>query len=82
MEIEPILLARNLTLNSVAAPNYKYMFGPRRFPYLICETSQKVHFLMLRLISSTERKKSVTPIKIYEELLTFCAQVTICCAYL
>ena len=28
-------------------------------------------------ISSTERKKSVTPIKIYKELLTFCAQVTI-----
>ena len=27
--------------------------------------------------SSTERKKSATPIKIYE-LLTFCAQVTIC----
>ena len=29
-------------------------------------------------ILSTERKKSVTPIKIYKELLTFCAQVTIC----
>ena len=28
-------------------------------------------------ISSTERKKSVTPIKIYKELLTFCAEVTI-----
>ena len=28
-------------------------------------------------ISSTERKKSETPIKIYKELLTFCAQMTI-----
>ena len=38
------------------------------------------HFGLLSwyVISSTERKKSVTPIKIYKELLTFCAQVTIC----
>ena len=31
---------------------------------------------MLYHILSTECKKSVTPIKIYKELLTFCAQVT------
>ena len=29
------------------------------------------------VISSTERKISVTPIEIYKELLAFCAQVTI-----
>ena len=29
-------------------------------------------------ILSTEQKKSVTPIKIYNKLLTFCAQVMIC----
>ena len=29
-----------LTLNYDAVPNYKYMFGPHRVIYLICETLQ------------------------------------------
>ena len=37
--LRPILLAQNLTYNSDAAQNYKYMFGPHRGPLLICETS-------------------------------------------
>ena len=32
MGITLVLLAGNLTLNSDAAPNYKYMFGPNRGP--------------------------------------------------
>ena len=27
-EVKPVLIARNITLNSDSAPNYKYMFGP------------------------------------------------------
>ena len=34
------LLARNLILNSDAAPSYKYIFGPHKVLNLICETSQ------------------------------------------
>ena len=36
-----VLLSPYIALNSDAAPNYKYMFGPHRFLYLICETWQK-----------------------------------------
>ena len=39
--LKPALIERNLTLNSAAAPNYKYIFGPHRVIYLICETSQR-----------------------------------------
>ena len=41
-----VLLDRNLALNSDAAPNYKYVFSPRRVFYS-SETSQtvkQVHF--------------------------------------
>ena len=36
--LKPVLFARNLTINSDVAPNYKYMFGPHRGFLLICET--------------------------------------------
>ena len=32
--LKPVLLRRNLTLNSDAAPRYKYMYGPHRGPLL------------------------------------------------
>ena len=32
--LKPVLLARNLTLNSASAPNYKYMFGSHRRPLI------------------------------------------------
>ena len=35
-----VLLPRNPALNSDAALSYKYMFGPHRVLYLICESSQ------------------------------------------
>ena len=37
--LESVLLARNLTLNSDAAANYKYMFGPHWSPHFICDIS-------------------------------------------
>ena len=36
--VKPVFLARNLTFTS--DPYYKYMSGPHRALYLICETSQ------------------------------------------
>ena len=41
MELKPVLLARNLILNSDAVLDYKYMFGPQRILNFICETSRK-----------------------------------------
>ena len=38
--LEPILLARNLTLYSDAALKYKHMFVLAKVLYLICETEQ------------------------------------------
>ena len=39
--IKIVLIARNLILNSDAAPNYKYMFGEHRGSfYLICKITQ------------------------------------------
>ena len=35
-----VLLAQNLTLNSYAAPNYKYMFGPHRGPLYVKHDSE------------------------------------------
>ena len=32
VRLKPVVLARNLALNSDAAPNYKHMFGPHRGP--------------------------------------------------
>ena len=42
--LKPILLARNLTLNSDAAPNYKQMFGLHRHPLYHSETHTIKHF--------------------------------------
>ena len=39
--LKPVLIEPNLTHNSDAAPNYKYIFGTDRVNYLICETSQR-----------------------------------------
>ena len=36
----------NHTLNSDAAPNYKYVFGVRTALYLICEKSHLAHIIL------------------------------------
>ena len=40
-ELKPVLLARSLTLNTDAAPYYKYMIGPNSGPLShLCKTSE------------------------------------------
>ena len=39
-DVKLVLLDQNIPVNSIAAPSYKYLFGPRSGIYLISQTSQ------------------------------------------